>query len=70
MTKQKLDPVAIGKKLVELRGIRTRVGVAKELGISTSALCFYESGQRIPPDPVKLRISEYYKVPIQKIFFE
>ena len=59
----------IGKKLRELRGIRTRVGVATEIGISYSSLCYYESGQRIPPDNVKVKLAEYYGTTVQDIFY-
>ena len=60
---------AISKKLVDLRGNKSQVEVAKELGISTSALSMYENGERIPRDPIKIRIADYYKTPIQDIFF-
>lgn len=59
----------IGNKLRELRGIRTRVGVAKELGISNNALGFYETGKRIPPDDVKIKIASYYNCSVEEIFF-
>ena len=59
----------ISKKLVELRGNKSQVEVAKELGISTSALSMYENGERIPRDPIKIRIADYYKTPIQDIFY-
>lgn len=59
----------IGKRLVELRGIRTRTGVAKEIGVSYSSLCNYENGCRIPPDDVKIRIAAYYGVSVDEIFF-
>ena len=64
-----MNEQAISKKLVELRGDRSQVQVAKELGISTSALSMYENGERIPRDPIKIRIADYYKTPIQDIFF-
>ena len=60
---------SIGAILVELRGSRTQKEVAKALDISISALSSYENGSRIPRDPIKIRIAEYYKKPIQKIFF-
>lgn len=59
----------ISKKLIELRGDRSQSEVAKALGISTSALSMYENGERIPRDPIKIRIADYYKTPIQDIFF-
>ena len=64
-----LSENAISKKLVELRGNKSQVEVAKELGISTSALSMYENGERIPRDPIKIRIADYYKTPIQDIFY-
>ena len=58
----------IGKRLVRLRGNKTQEEVAKSLNISVSALSMYERGERIPRDNVKIRISSYYKKPINKIF--
>lgn len=52
--------IAKGKKVVE---------VARDLGITPSALCNYENDVRVPRDTIKVAISEYYKKPIQKIFF-
>lgn len=64
-----IDVMAMAKKLVVLRGEKTQEDVAKELGISRSALCMYESGQRVPRDPLKARIAKYYKRSIAFIFF-
>ena len=58
----------IGKTLVNLRGETTREKVAKDLGISLSALCAYEDGKRLPRDEVKIKISEYYGIPGEEIF--
>lgn len=58
-----------GKVLVELRGQRTQEKVAKDLGIATSTLAMYETEKRMPRDSIKVKIAEYYKTPIQKIFF-
>ena len=65
-----MNEKAIAKKLVELRGKRSQGEVAKELGISASTLSMYENGERIPRDPIKIRIADFYKTPIQDIFFE
>ena len=70
LKKQRCDPVVIGKKLVELRGLRTRIGVAREVGIPAGTLGDYEGGRRVPPDRIKILLSEYYRVPIQKLFFD
>lgn len=64
-----LDVLDMAKKLVELRGERTQDEVAEALNISKSALAMYESGKRVPRDPVKIRISKYYKKSILYIFF-
>lgn len=64
-----MNPVEIGKRLAELRGSRTQAEVALALGISVSALSMYENGERIPRDNIKIRIANFYKKPIHKIFF-
>lgn len=64
-----LDPKAIGRRLVKLRGKRTQEEVARAIGISISALSMYERGERIPRDSIKIKLSAYYKKPIYKIFF-
>jgi transcriptional regulator with XRE-family HTH domain len=60
---------AIGNRLAQLRGSRTQAEVAEALGITVSALSNYETGRRIPRDSVKIRIADYYKKPIHKIFY-
>lgn len=64
-----MDAKAIGERLKELRGSRSLAEVAEALEISVSALSMYENGERIPRDNVKIRIANYYKKPIHKIFF-
>ena len=64
-----MDAKAIGNRLKELRGNKSQSEVANALDISISALSMYENGERIPRDDVKIRISNYYKRPIHKIFF-
>ena len=70
MHKRKADPKAVGKRLRELRGIRTRTGVAKELGISYSLLSFYESGGRSPSPVNQKKLADYYGVSEDSIFYE
>lgn len=60
----------IGKRLITLRGNKTQTAVAKDIGISVSALAMYESGERIPRDNIKIRLSEYYSQSITAIFFD
>ena len=59
----------IGARLKELRGSRSIAEVAKDLNISTSALCMYENGERIPRDSIKIKIANYYGMKIGVIFF-
>lgn len=65
-----MDAKAIGRRLVQLRGIKTGDEVSKALGISRSALCMYEKGERIPRDPIKIRLAEYYGTTVQELFFD
>lgn len=60
----------IGKKLVKLRGTKSREEVASDVKVSVSALQMYENGQRIPRDEIKVRVAEYYNVTVQEIFFD
>lgn len=64
-----VNALEIGKKLRELRGYKPRRVVSQETGITERALTTYEKGERIPRDEVKIILSNYYKVPIQKLFF-
>lgn len=59
----------IGRRLKELRGYKPRRVVAEELGISENTLVSYEMGERVPRDSMKIKLADYYKVPIQKLFF-
>lgn len=59
----------MAKKLLKLRGLKSRETVATDLGISISALAMYETGKRIPRDEIKVKFSKYYNVSIEDIFF-
>lgn len=59
----------MAKKLIKLRGLKPRESVAKDLGISISALAMYETGKRIPRDEVKVKFSKYYNTSVEDIFF-
>ena len=65
-----MEETKIAQRLIELRGDIPRKVVAKEVGITKNALCNYENGIRIPKDPIKIKIAEYYGVTVQSIFFE
>lgn len=64
----KVDMEKAGKRLRELRGIRTRSGVARETGIPYSTLQSYEDGTREPSGTVKQKLADYYGVPVESIF--
>lgn len=65
-----MQPKVIGKRLLELRGEKSQGEVAQAVGISDSALSMYECGERIPRDSVKVKLAQYYKTTVQKIFFD
>ncbi|MDQ0175378.1 helix-turn-helix transcriptional regulator [Bacillus chungangensis] len=60
----------IAKRLIKLRGPRSREEVAEALGISVSALQMYENSQRVPRDDIKIKIARYYKRDVQQIFYQ
>lgn len=65
-----MNPKEIGKRLVTLRGSMSQEKVAKDVGISVSALSMYEQGNRIPRDEVKIKLANYYQDTVQNIFFK
>ncbi len=64
-----MDRRSIAKKLVELRGVKSREEVAKDLGITPRALESYENGSRMPRDGVKVQIADYYGIRVDLLFF-
>lgn len=64
-----INAKAIGRHLTELRGSKTQKEVARAVNISVSALSMYESGERIPRDNIKIRLSKYYNKPIVELFY-
>lgn len=58
------------KKLVHIRGKRSREEVASALNISVSALQMYENGRRMPRDDIKVKLADYYGVTVQYLFFD
>lgn len=63
------EPEEVGKRLRELRGIRTRTGVSRETGIGVGSLQAYEEGRRTPRDATKAVLSNYYDVPVDQLFY-
>jgi transcriptional regulator with XRE-family HTH domain len=64
-----MDRSLIAKKLVELRGGKSREEVALAIGITVRALESYESGSRMPRDGVKTLIAKYYGERVDLLFF-
>lgn len=64
-----MNGAIIGSRLVSLRGNQPQEKVAKEVGISVSALSMYEQGNRIPRDEIKIKLANYYGRTVQEIFF-
>ena len=58
-----------GERLKKLRGNKTLETVASAIGISRSALAMYETEERVPRDDIKIRLAEYFKTTVQKLFF-
>ncbi len=61
----------IGEKIIFLRNEIniTQKELAQKLGISVASIAIYELNERIPRDEMKKKISEFFKVPIQDLFF-
>lgn len=64
-----MDRKAIGEKLRELRGEKSREQVAIAVGVTANAIWNYESGQRIPNDETKVSLARYYNRSVEDIFF-
>lgn len=55
--------------LRNLRGDKTQEEVAAGIGITKSSWAMYERGERTPRDEIKIKISKFFGVPVQEIFF-
>ena len=64
-----MDKEKIAKKLILLRGDKSREQLAVDLNVTYSAIVSYERGDRIPRDELKIKISNYYGVNVEDIFF-
>ena len=65
-----MDVQALGRRLTALRGSRSREEVALCIGVTPYALAQYEAGARVPRDEVKLRLSQYYGLSLEQLFFD
>ncbi|MCA1021823.1 helix-turn-helix transcriptional regulator [Halobacillus litoralis] len=57
------------KKLIECRGNKSRSDVASDLGVTPQMLGAIERGDRNPSLTLAKKISDYYKLAIEDIFF-
>ena len=64
-----MDYAGISQRLIRARGEKSKTEVAKDLGISLSALSMYESCERVPRDEVKELLAKYYGLTVGFLFF-
>lgn len=66
------DKSMIGAKLKKLRTAQhlTQEELAKRVGVTTSLISMYESGERVPSDPVKVMLAKELKRSVAFIFFK
>ena len=65
-----INPKEIGRRLILLRGNRSRREVAEAVGVTESAYAMYERGERIPRDYIKVIIADFFRKDVQEIFFD
>lgn len=61
--------MSIAERLIEARGQRSRESIAKEIGVSLSAISMYETGARVPRDEIKVKLADCYHKTVQDLFF-
>lgn len=59
----------VPERLIAARGDRTQQEVADAVGVTRSALGMYETGDRVPRDDIKVRLADFYDLPIQDLFY-
>lgn len=64
-----MDKKTIGARLRKARGNKKIVTVARDIGVSPSAISNYELGFRIPQDKIKVKLANYYNQGIESLFF-
>lgn len=69
---RKMQTEKIATRLVQLRKSRgeTQKEVADAIGVETMTISYYESGQRIPRDEIKIKLANHYDVSVQTLFFD
>lgn len=66
-----METLKRNEKLYEMRKRRgeTQEDVARSVGISVSAYNSYETGQRVPRDPIKRKLANHFGRTVQFLFF-
>lgn len=59
----------VAERLRNARGEKTIRQVAKDCGISPSAVAMYERAERTPKDDVKIVLANYYGTSVEDLFF-
>lgn len=67
-----MDRIKIAETLRRLRRDRgeTQEELADALGVTTSSIGMYETGERIPRDEVKIKIAQHFNLSVGDIFFD
>lgn len=67
-----MDAKRIGERLQMFRIEKgeSQEDVAKELGLTPSAVSQYETGLRIPSDEIKIKYSQHFDKTVQSLFYE
>lgn len=63
------ERTVVGERLKRLRGSRTQSEVAEAVGVTPMCISQYESGDRTPVDDMKVKLANYFDVPLVDIFF-
>lgn len=61
--------MSVGTILRGLRGNRSQKEISDAVGVTKSAWAMYERDERVPRDEIKVKIADYFGVPVQDIFF-
>ena len=68
-TVKTIDAQTIGERLRTLRGPRTQKEVGDAIGVTAMAISFYERGERVPADDIKVALARYFNSTVEAIFF-
>lgn len=62
----------IGERIKENRVTLnlTQCDLAKLLGIAVSTVSMYETGERVPSDPMKIKLANIFETTVGALFFD